>query len=747
MYRKGERIGPYVLVDKLGRGTFGEVWLAEKKTSLTTTRVALKIPNDDDIELQTIEQEASVWVTASGHPNIIPIIEADVYDGQIVIASEYAPDGSLATLLKRYGGKAPSYEVAVEITIGVLNGLEHLHSRKIIHRDLKPGNILFQGRTPRLVDFGLSRVMKSSSHNTTVSGTFAYMPPEGFDGRHSTQTDIWAAGVMLYEMLSGRLPYPQADMASMVAAVLMRSPDALPPDVPPALGKIVQRAIDKDLSNRYVTAAQMREDLIHAMQDIKEDPTTAATSVLNNDSRIRIPEPDFDAQSKTLVSVGQPPGGDPHPTYLPPRADSSHPSGPSAQENPSDRGTGRSAEATQSWRAPGPPSTGTDQTLQFSPEQVQEIIRNSAQTGQPSINPNAPSFGPGTQGASPYQRPDAGPGSYSPGNPNLISQQGPTSAYVPQGPAAPNRIQVNVDPQSFGSFHAPPQTPPAKSGKSPIIWLALLLLPVLAIAAVGAWWIMKPAPGTIVDGDNNNSKPGNNSAGGGTVVGGSSQAVPDGMVMVPGGDFTMGRNDGEVAEQPEHRASVKAFFIDKTEVTNDEYKKFVDATSHKAPTTWKNGGYNSVDGHKPVTGVTWDDAQAYAAWANKRLPTEEEWEFAAKGTTGNIFPWGKTWIKDNANANGANKGVVDVGKYKGASPFGALDMAGNAWEWTATEFKPYDGGKVPPNLPSGELRTLRGGSFESSDRFATTTYRAGWPARGGQTYDQTSFRCVRDVKE
>jgi serine/threonine-protein kinase len=219
------------------------------------------------------------------------------------------------------------------------------------------------------------------------------------------------------------------------------------------------------------------------------------------------------------------------------------------------------------------------------------------------------------------------------------------------------------------------------------------------------------------------------------------------MVYVAGGDFTMGRDGGEIAEQPPHRTSVKPFFIDQTEVTNEDYAEFVKDADHKPPVTWKDGTYPPGDGRKPVTGVNWDDAGAYARWAGKRLPTEAEWEFAARGTTGNLYPWGNRWESDKANADGASRGLVEVGKTEGKSPFGIFDMVGNAWEWTADEFKPYPNGKMPPNLPKGELRVLRVGSFESSSQYATTTYRAGWLARGANTYDQTSFRCVKDVKE
>ncbi len=184
MFRPGDQIGPYTLVDKLGKGAFGVVWLAERRTQITTTQAAIKIPLDEDISIESIKNEADVWVRASGHPNVLPIIEADIYGEHIVIASEYAPDGSLDAWLRKHG-KAPTVESAVEIVSGILSGLEHLHSRHIIHRDLKPANILFQGTTPRLADFGISRVLKSTSQSSNIMGTPSYMAPRSV--RRKTQ--------------------------------------------------------------------------------------------------------------------------------------------------------------------------------------------------------------------------------------------------------------------------------------------------------------------------------------------------------------------------------------------------------------------------------------------------------------------------------------------------------------------------------------------------------------------------------
>ncbi len=103
MFHEAQQIGLYTLIRKLGRGGFGEVWLAEKRAKFVTTKVAVKLPHDEQIDPETIKQEAQLWEQASGHPNILPIIDADEYDGQIVIVSEYAPDGSLDEWLKTHG--------------------------------------------------------------------------------------------------------------------------------------------------------------------------------------------------------------------------------------------------------------------------------------------------------------------------------------------------------------------------------------------------------------------------------------------------------------------------------------------------------------------------------------------------------------------------------------------------------------------------------------------------------------------
>jgi formylglycine-generating enzyme required for sulfatase activity len=226
----------------------------------------------------------------------------------------------------------------------------------------------------------------------------------------------------------------------------------------------------------------------------------------------------------------------------------------------------------------------------------------------------------------------------------------------------------------------------------------------------------------------------------------ASVTAPNGMVYVPGGTFKMGREGGDEFESPTHTVSVKPFFIDRTEVTNEEYQRFVSAEGHRAPAHWPDGKFPEGQAKFPVVNVSWDDAKAYARWANKRLPTEAEWEFAARGTDNRLYPWGDPWNQDYANAGREKNGsLVAVGSFPtGASPFGAFDMCGNAWEWTASDYEDYPGRKSPTALAGAGLKVIRGGGYDVSPKSATTTYRGAIPP--DRVPDKTGFRLARDVQ-
>src|SRR4051794_21295735 len=150
-----------------------------------------------------MQQEAALWLQASGHPNIVPVLDADIYDDQVVIASEFIAGGTLHDWIQNHGGKAPSIEEAVAITNGILAGLDYLHRVGLTHRDIKPDNVLLQDGIPRLTDFGLARLLEAAGQSSYISGTPRYMAPETFSGSYSAASDLWAVGVLLYELLVG----------------------------------------------------------------------------------------------------------------------------------------------------------------------------------------------------------------------------------------------------------------------------------------------------------------------------------------------------------------------------------------------------------------------------------------------------------------------------------------------------------------------------------------------------------------
>jgi serine/threonine-protein kinase len=223
------------------------------------------------------------------------------------------------------------------------------------------------------------------------------------------------------------------------------------------------------------------------------------------------------------------------------------------------------------------------------------------------------------------------------------------------------------------------------------------------------------------------------------------------MVYVPAGSFQMGYAGGYPDEQPEHNVTLDAFWIDKTEITNRSYGSCVQASACKPPSRRTSNGIDDYYGNAqyedyPVIFVSWSDAQSYCTWAGQRLPTEAEWEKAARGTDGRLYPWGDT-APDESLANFDNHiwDVVAAGSYPaGASPYGALDMAGNVWEWTADWFGSDYYSQSPTQNPTGPetgtKRVLRGGSWNFDAPGSRTSYRFSKdPALA--SYD-IGFRCV-----
>jgi formylglycine-generating enzyme required for sulfatase activity len=224
-------------------------------------------------------------------------------------------------------------------------------------------------------------------------------------------------------------------------------------------------------------------------------------------------------------------------------------------------------------------------------------------------------------------------------------------------------------------------------------------------------------------------------------------ATPEGMILVPAGPFTMGNNndfhDSDDDEKPQHTVDLPAFFIDKYPVTNRDYAAFLRATGHAGPGHWPGSG--AVPAGKedhPVVGVTYADVMAYVQWKNRRLPTEQEFEKACRGTDARRWTWGNTFDKTRANVGQAT--TTPVTAYPtGVSPYGAFEMAGNVWEWNSSWYELYPGS--PPNRTverflGQQVKSVRGGSYGSD---------IGSADRGHSRPDESStslgFRTALDV--
>ncbi len=221
------------------------------------------------------------------------------------------------------------------------------------------------------------------------------------------------------------------------------------------------------------------------------------------------------------------------------------------------------------------------------------------------------------------------------------------------------------------------------------------------------------------------------------------------MVLVSAGHFLMGSADGEVDELPPHQVNLPAFYIDKLEVTHGQYQKFLAATGYKPPIDWKGGVMPAKLANYPVVNVTFEDASAYAKWAGKRLPTEAEWEKAARGTDGRTYVWGNSPEgKTTASGAAGKERVQPVGSFADdRSPYGALDMTGNVWEWTSDWYDAYSGNDSLEIAYGKKYRVIRGGG--AIDYYgAVSTRRCADRARSVPygTYDALGFRCVMDVK-
>jgi len=264
--------------------------------------------------------------------------------------------------------------------------------------------------------------------------------------------------------------------------------------------------------------------------------------------------------------------------------------------------------------------------------------------------------------------------------------------------------------------------------------------------------------------------------------------VPEDMALVPGGSFLMGVDKSVQVdtkkmtarqrlkyavsreafhdEGPAHMIILDPYYMDKHEVSNRHYGEFIKATGHPAPAYWDDHKRNKPD--QPVSGVNWHDAKAYCSWANKRLPTEAEWEKAARGPEGFKYPWGNDFEATKANFGRKQEFTANVDSYpEGKSPYGLYNMAGNVFEWVQDWYAPdyykfsqdvrnpqgpqyvisiSKGGLKGAAKPAGKKKVIRGGSWFAPHQSVTTTHRF-WNDPMNNSYGiGLGFRCAMNFE-
>jgi formylglycine-generating enzyme required for sulfatase activity len=666
-------------------------------------------------------------------------------------------------LALRCRGALPVAECA-EILQQAARGLNAAHKLGIIHRDLKPDNLFLtrgdEGElNVKIVDFGVAKLRESATHTVTgmVLGTPAYTSYEQASGMRSDEldarSDIYSLGVLTYEMLTGRVPFHSDTPLGYVRKHMLEEPPpfrAAAPDLsfPTHVEAVVMKALAKDRDQRYGSVLDFaREFARAATAPPVEPPKPLATT-----RTVEPPIPDVGAvREPPLHALGAP-----MPPVSPPAPDVGA-SGPSPEGGFGPQGGARPEAERRSALRPGP-QLGTVQkrktsravTVSLAAAVVVLVAAVLAMVYWPRP-PETPR--PAQEETAAPAKPQTAVPAPSPNNlpPNPPSPQPNPAQIVVQ--TSPN-AQVYLDDIFKGQVgrkgrlvigdpkpgdHA---LRVSLTGKKDFEQRVTVAAGEVATITATLADIEQPPPPKLVEAPHR-------------VVATPtaltvSENPKDGLkyVWIPPGTFMMGCSPGDGEsydeEKPPHRVrTARGFSIGQTPVTVGAYRRFAGATRRQMPFA---PDFNSdwTNENMPIVDVTWDDAQAYCGWMGGRLPTEAEWEYAARGRNeeARYGPIDEVaWYSNNSGNR-----THDV-KQKRANGFGLYDMLGNVWEWVNDWYdeKYYQNtpSQDPPGPATRQLRVLRGGSWSSDPRVVRVSDRGGYDpdVRG----DDIGLRCGREV--
>ena len=640
----------YRIEEKVGEGGMGKVYRATHIQIGHT--VAIKILHSqlatDHTAIERFRREARAAAQIQ-HPNAVAVTDFGVMKdtGMAYLVMEFLLGIELRQRIREK--KQLDFEETFLIVHQTCSALQAAHAKGIIHRDLKPDNIWLvksEDEIPRIkvLDFGIAKLKTDTEMNQLtqqgmIMGTPYYMSPEQCRSEElDERSDIYSLGIILYEMLTGQVPF----LATTPVGVVLKHANEPPrplrelrDSIPESLESVVLRALKKERKDRQESATVLAQEFEAALYEAGIELKVLGTNT---------PQSVF-------------PGAIPYPNF---------------------------------------------RTHSLSPE------RSRASQSAEMAKPPAPAPAPALEAS----------GTHAAGETKKRATTRKLFQDTAFGIPLVGRIR-----SSFAND---------TTGRRKIAFFAIAAVLTAALIA-GIIWLtrggetVEQAP--VVEG---------------TPTRQADPIVPEGMLLIRGGRFMMGTDDAsaDADVRPAHEIGVTDFYLDETEVTNQQYQKFVKETGRAAPPHWINGEFPSGEANLPVWSVSWDDAKAFAAWAKKRLPTEAEWEYAARGSDNLKYPWGPDWSPrySNSKEDGRDKPVA-VRSYPGGKSWcGVYDMAGNVSEWVEDEYRPYRFSLAPPDPGN---RVYRGGAYNIAKEEIVSWARF-WGAPDLKE-KFIGFRCAQDI--
>jgi serine/threonine-protein kinase len=710
----------YLLERRLGQGGMGVVFQARHIFLKTSHAIKIILPDlvGNDPMLATRFRQEALAAAAIRHQNIIAVTDFGMVRGTMpFLVMEFIKGKSLQDILAEEGAMAPAR--ALELISAVAAGVGAAHRQNIVHRDLKPLNIMVQDGLPvaeglKILDFGLAKIKSGDllgsfvqAKTSGLMGSPFYMAPEQWsDDEPDARADIYSLGVILFQMLCGEVPFKGSSIPSIMKKHLTLPPptfQSMGVTVPAGLEAVVRHSLEKEVEARIDSVETFLKELRGALNS---SPISVRTTR----------ETDGHDPNKTMVS----------------ELSSTGPQPPVVQDTnfttsfDSLAGTDSSSALDQELQQQLSNTAAAHRREQEKRERVarEELVRETEARRQAQEEADRKRREEEERFRmerverdeierkqhEKLERMALQAQELEDRLERLATSMPPENTLVDP---ETTRVQENVIRTQMGSSFPGVQPVkgqpvviqvPAKTKSYSILWLIAGTVALLVIVAgVGGYIILRPRPTPIVQNPPKVNTP----------------TIKAELASIEGGTFQMGRDNGPPQETPAHPIKIQSFLMDKTEVTNAEYADFVRETNHAPPGHW--AGPKPPFGQElwPVVNVSVDDVNAFAGWRSKRdgvgyrLPTEEEWEYAARnGEKSDLYPWGKNWQDKLAVLKEATPSPVGS-RPAGKNRWGVVDLIGNVWEWTSSKVSAYPGNPVKIPASTQEWVTIRGGCYVS----------------------------------